>query len=330
MAAFGLTSYGVECLTLFIVSAPPKFDVYFYEAFEEEVEALRRHLPGKIRAGFTGKTIQEAGDAEPPARVISIRTQSVVPASWTGKVDGIASRTTGQDHLVNVKIPYGCLLSYSSRAVAEQAMLLWMALLRKLPEQMQHFARFNRDGLTGWECAGKKLLVVGVGNVGSEIAKIGLGLGMSVRGVDILQKHPFVTYVILDEGLPWADIIVCAMDLTPQNAGYFNYDRLRRARHGAFFVNIARGEHAPTADLVRLLDEEHLAGVALDVYENESALATAMRAGKGAFPLAGRANVILTPHNAFNTQEAVERKAEQSVQQIENFLKHGKFLGPVP
>jgi D-lactate dehydrogenase len=331
------------------VSAASQFDIYFYEAFEEEVEALRRHLPAQMRAEFTGKTIQETGDTEPPARLISIRTQSVIPAGWGSKLSGIVSRTTGYDHLIKLKIPCGYLPTYCSRAVAEQAMLLWMALLRKLPQQMQNFARFNRDGLTGFECPGKKLLVVGVGNVGSEIVKLGVDLGMNVRGVDILQKHPFVTYVSIDEGLPWADVIVCAMNLTVENAGYFRYETLRRAKRGVIFVNIARGEHAPTADLVRLLDEEHLGGVALDVYENEPQLATELRAhGLGRIrvaarrrshedaaltpiqELAGRHNVILTPHNAFNTAEAVECKAEQTIQQIEEFLKTGKFLWPVP
>ncbi len=330
------------------MSAAPKFDAYFYEAFEEEVEALRRHLPAELRAEFTGQTIQEAGDAEPPAPLISIRTQSVIPAGWGSKLSGIVSRTTGYDHLIKLKIPCGYLPTYCSHAVAEQAMLLWMMLLRKLPQQMRHFARFNRDGLTGLECTGKKLLIVGVGNVGSEIVKTGLGLGMTVRGVDILQKHPFVTYVSIDEGLPWADIIVCAMNLTAENAGYFRYETLKRAKRGVIFVNVARGEHVPTADLVRLLDEGHLGGVALDVYENEPQLATELRAGRAGwpspprgglgeaalptavFPLAGRPNVILTPHNAFNTQEAVERKAEQSVQQIGHFLNHGEFLWPIP
>ncbi|HUJ11410.1 MAG TPA: NAD(P)-dependent oxidoreductase [Verrucomicrobiae bacterium] len=312
------------------MSAEQKLDVYFYEAFEEETEALRRHLPKDWRVGFTGKTIQEAGDTEPPARLISIRTQSTIPSEWMTKLSGVLSRTTGYDTVRGLKAPCGYLPSYCSRAVAEQAMLLWMALLRKLPLQMQHFTNFNRDALTGLECAGKKLLVVGVGNVGSEIVKIGLALGMTVRGVDILQRHPFVTYVSAQEGLPWAEIIVCAMNLTPANVGYFNYALLKRAHPGVFFVNVARGEHAPTADLVRLLDEGHLAGAALDVYENEGALATALRAGKRKFPLLGRSNVILTPHNAFNTREAVERKAEQSTQQIEQFLKHGEFIWPVP
>ncbi len=73
-------------------------DVYFYEAFEEEVAALRRYLPAKISVGFSDKTIQEAGDWEPVAPLISIRTQSIVPPAWAVKVRGIVSRTTGYDH----------------------------------------------------------------------------------------------------------------------------------------------------------------------------------------------------------------------------------------
>jgi D-lactate dehydrogenase len=312
------------------VTDPQQLDVYFYEAFEEETEALRRRLPKDSRVGFTKKTIQEAADVEPPARLISIRTQSTIPVTWLTRLSGVLSRTTGYDTVSGLPVPCGYLPLYCSRAVAEQALLLWMALLRKLPEQIQHFTTFNRDALTGSECASKKLLVVGVGNIGSEIVKIGQGLGMNVRGVDLVEKYPSASYVSIEEGLPWADIIVSAMNLTPDNVGYFNYALLKRAQAGVLFVNVARGELAPTADLVRLLDEGHLAGAALDVYENESKLAVSLRTGRGTFPLLGRPNVILTPHNAFNTQEAVDRKAEQSVQQVEHFLKHGKFLWPVP
>ncbi len=146
-------------------------DVYFYEAFQEEVAALRRYLPAGISAGFSDKTIQETGDWEPDAPLISIRTQSVVPPAWTVKVRGIVSRTTGYDHLVGQKIPCGYLPHYCSRAVAEQAILLVMALLRKLPQQIAQFPNFHRDGLTGRECAGKRLLVVGVGSIGAEVVK---------------------------------------------------------------------------------------------------------------------------------------------------------------
>ena len=299
--------------------------VYFYEAFAEETVALRRYLPATIPAGFTAKTIQEAGDGHPPAACISIRTQSRVPPDW--QLTGLISRTTGYDHVTGLKIPCGYLPLYCNRAVAEQAMLLWMALLRKLPAQIEHFARFNRDGLTGGECAGKKLLVVGAGHIGAEVVQIGRGLDMEVRRVDVIPDRADIT---IEAGLPWADIIVCAMNLTSHNAGYFDYRRLKQARPGVLFINIARGEFSPTGDLEKLLDEHHLGGVALDVYDGEAELAVGLRSGKGNFPLAGRPNVILTPHNAFNTVESVERKAQQAVQQVVEFLKTSKMLWPVP
>lgn len=300
-------------------------DVFFYEAFAEEVEALRACLPATIRAGFAAATIQETGQRQPPARLISIRTQSRVPPGWD--LVGIVSRTTGYDHLTGLKIPCGYLPLYCARAVAEQALLLWLALLRKLPQQITQFARFDRDGLTGGECAGRKLLVVGAGHIGSEIVAIGRALGMEVRRVDILPERADIS---IEAGLPWAEIIVCAMNLTADNAGYFDYRRLKQARRGALFINIARGELSPTADLARLLDEGHLGGVALDVYDREAEVAVELRAGRATFPLAGRPNVMLTPHNAFNTREALARKAEQTARQVEQFLRSGRMPWPVP
>lgn len=314
-------------------------DVFFYEAFEEEADALQRLLPEQVAAGFSWKTIQERADAEPPAPVISIRTQSQIPVSWAGKLSGILARASGYNHLATYRlkaqsdIPCGYLPVYASRSVAEQAMLMWMALGRKLLAQTRRFRTFHRDGLTGTEFAGKNLLVVGVGNIGREVVRIGKGLGMLVRGVDVVQRHPDVAYVSIEEGLPSADVIVCAMNLTPENVGYFDYDRLVRARRCAIFVNIARGEHSPAAYLLRLLEEGRLGGVGLDVYEHEQDLGVALREGRafegGRFQaveaLAQRPDVILTPHNAFNTREAVERKAGRSVEQLVYFQEHGRF-----
>lgn len=326
------------------VVAHDRLDIQFYEAFAEEADALRRLLPGRIRAGFTPKTIQESGDDTPPARLISIRTQSVVPAGWASQLGGILARATGYDGLLRFQAETGTaaqlgyLPLYCARAVAEQAMCMWMALLRKLPLQVRQFAMFHRDGLTGHECERKQLLVVGVGHIGSEVVKIGQGLGMEVRGVDIVQRHPSLTYVPKEEGIAWADVIVCAMNLTADNAGYFDHRALSKARCGVLFVNVARGEMSPSPDLLRLMDENHLGGVALDVFDQESKLAVALRTGRASddpsvratLALAKRPNVICTPHNAFNTVESVERKSRQSVEQIEHFLKHGTFLWPAP
>ena len=319
-------------------------DVYFFEAFAEEAELLRSLLPPNIRAEFTDKTIQETGMTEAPAPLISIRTQSAIPVAWAKWVSGILARATGHDHLAayrkaaGVAVPGGYLPLYCARAVAEQAMLLWMGLLRKLPQQTRHFRTFERDGLTGRECEGRHLLVVGVGNIGSQVVRVGKALGMTVKGVDIVRRESDVEYVSIDEGLPWAEVLVCAMNLTETNRGYFRYNVLRNARHGLIFVNVSRGEFVVASDLVRLLDEKRLGGVGLDVYSDEPRLAVQLRRGqaptdleaKAVLSLSERPSAILTPHNAFNTREAVQRKAEQSIEQVRVFLETGAFKWPVP
>ncbi|HCL00696.1 MAG TPA: hydroxyacid dehydrogenase [Candidatus Marinimicrobia bacterium] len=320
------------------------YDVYFYEAFDEEERQIRQFLPETIRAGFTYKTIQECDHLNAPARIISTRTQTIIPDLWLTEAEAFLTRSTGYDYFQSLKnkagqsVHFGYLPLYCARAVAEQAMLLWMALWRKLPQQTAQFKTFHRDGLTGRESRGKSLLVVGVGNIGYEVVQIGRGLDMIVRGVDIVRKHNDVDYVDFDEALPEADIIVSAMNLTPENTGYFRYERLKKAKPGALFVNVARGEQSPPSGLKRLLDENILGGIALDVYPFENELGTALRMNseinneelKIIQTLSRYPNVIFTPHNAFNTAESVERKAEQSVEQVRHFTEKGSFLWNVP
>ncbi len=324
------------------MTTTPKKDpaVFFYEAFEEEQEELKKYIGNDFSCSFSTKTIQELKHLKPPAPIISIRTQSQIPAAWSTQLKGVLSRSTGYDHLIAYRaevkehIPLGFLDEYATRAVAEQALLLSLALMRKLTLQTEQFKAFERDGLTGSECPSRNLLVVGVGRIGSEIYRIAQALGFKVKGVDLVQNRKNVEYVSKEAGMPWADVIVCAMNLTNENRGYFDHKLLKGAKQGALFVNIARGEHSPLRDLTRLLREKRLGGVALDVYEDEGTLGAALRSHsrKQAAAvtelkrLATFPNVILTPHNAFNTIEAVERKSRMSVEQIKHFLKTGDFL----
>ena len=318
-------------------------DLFFYEAFDEEKELLSSLLGNQLTYGFTSKSIQDGGHSVPPARLISIRTQSVTPPAWADQLDGILSRSTGFDHLVAYSklikkpLPLGYLEEYASRAVAEHAIMVTMALMRRLPQQLRQFPTFHRDGLTGMECEGKNLLVVGVGRIGREIVAIGKGLGFAVKGLDIVPDKPEVEYLSKEEGVPWAHVIINSMDLTPENRGYFNEPLFRAARRGVFFVNVARGEHSPFADLQRALDQGILAGVGLDVFENEGAVGSALR-NRGAEQtetaaaidrLLAYPNVLFTPHNAFNSHEALRGKAALTVEQIKHFLKHRDFLWKV-
>jgi D-lactate dehydrogenase len=314
-------------------------NVYFYETFEEEADSLKSFLGSQFTFEMTDKTIQEIGHTAPPARLISIRTQSIVPIEWADKLDGVLSRSTGYDHLkkyldtIRKPLPCGYLEEYATRAVAEHAILLMLSLMRRLPRQIMQFKHFHRDGLTGSECAEKKLLVVGVGRIGSEIVKIGTALGMDVRGVDIVQRHNDVQYIEKEEGMKWADVVMCSMNLTQANRNYFSYHLLQQAKRGVLFINIARGEHAPIPDLVRLVKEQHLGGLGLDVFEDEPNVAVALRSKHAStFPAAQAIkellqyqNVLFTPHNAFNTMEAVQRKSQFSIDALLYFLKNKDF-----
>lgn len=322
-------------------------DIFCFEAFEEEQAALKKFNADRFECGYSWKTIQEYGVAErPPAPVISLRTQSVIPSQWAPHLRGIITRSTGYDHLTayrqltGAKLHYGYLPLYCNRAVAEQALLLWMSLLRRLPKQQRQFATFQRDGLTGHETLAKCLLVVGVGNIGSEVVKIGQGLGMEVLGVDPVRKFDFVNYCDFAEAAAKADITVCAMNLTSENCGYFNAEKLSQLKQGSLFVNISRGELSPSSGLLKMLEQGHLGGVGMDVYNVESRLGVMLRNGGKAesgdvelnavFELMRRDDAVLTPHNAFNTSEAVLRKSEQTIAQLEALLKTGKLLWPIP
>jgi len=134
------------------------------------------------------------------------------------------------------------------------------------------------------------------------------------------------------------DVVVSSMNLTKDNLGYFDYNLLRKAKKGLIFVNVSRGELSPSSDLLKLVEEGHLGGVALDVYNKEALLGETLRSEKPSedeeikflMKLGEKENVLLTPHNAFNTIEALERKAKQTVEQIEEFLKNNKVIWEVP
>ena len=319
-------------------------DAMCYEVFAEEKEMLKRYLPRNLTIGFSEKTIQSDGRRYPPSRLISIRTQSVIPSGWGKELSGILTRSSGFDHLLAFRkqfgphISYGYLSSYCERAVAEHALLMILALARKFKKQLRQLGSFDRNGLTGIECSGRNMLVVGVGNIGGEIVRLAKGFGMNVKGVDLVKRVPSLDYVTLKQGILSADAIVCALPLTRLTEGLLNYKLLRKAKKGALFVNISRGEISPMQDLKRLLKEGVLGGVGLDVYEEEGTLADALRArrgvsdrkGKEILSLEGDDRILFTPHNAFNTREALERKAKQSCEAIAAFLKKGSFPYSVP
>ena len=313
--------------------------IKFYEVFDEEEAAIRKHLKSKFKASFTKKTIQESKDKAPAGPIICVRTQSVIPSAWAKSLEAIFTRSQGFDHLrqylhqTQASIECGYLGSYCAKAVAEQAVLMSLMLLRKIKTQLRNFDSFHRNGMTGYECQNKNAFVVGVGGVGKEIVQMSCALGMNVRGNDPMKNNKKIEYTSLNKGIKWANVIFCAADLNSSSKNLLNYRMLSRSKPGTILVNVSRGEITPIGDLKRLLDQKILGGIALDVFPEESELADYLHQRTGkitgtikiALELKARDNVIFTPHNAFNTREALERKARETIRALEYYLKHEHF-----
>src|SRR5208283_4935700 len=98
----------------------------------------------------------------------------------------------------------------------------------------------------GRECQGRTLAVVGVGAIGGEAARLGAAMGMRVLGVDRAPRQAGIEHVAIDQALPEAEVVLCAMDLNRSNRGYFDQARWRQVRPGTVFVNVSRGELSPS------------------------------------------------------------------------------------
>ena len=293
------------------------YDVVFCEVFSEEESILRELLPNSINAYFTKKTFQEENVE---GKLLCIRTQSKVP-----EYSNVISRSTGINHLDNHKGIKTNIPNYSTTAVAEHAIMLMMCLLKNLKKQLNNVKSFDRDNLTGRECLNKTVLIAGVGKIGYEISKICKAFGMNVIGVDIFKNYGDINYMDINEGIPKSDVIICSMNLN-NNEGYFNYNLLKNSKKRAVFVNISRGEISPMSDILKLLDENHLGGVALDVFSDESNLYVSGGNNNVFQDLLKRDNVLFTPHNAFNSEEALRRKCEYNVKYVVGFLENEKFI----
>ena len=162
------------------------------------------------------------------------------------------------------------------------------------------------------------MLIVGVGGIGAETARLAAGFGMKVIGTDarrsaappgMTELHPADA---LDALLPRADFVVLTVPHTPATEGFMNRERFRRMKREAFFINIGRGKTTRLDDLVAALQSGEVAGAGLDVFEQEPL--------PEKHPLRELDNVVLTPHQGHNVREFYEVAFHDVVENIEAFL----------
>jgi len=259
----------------------------------------------------------------------------------------IATRSTGFDHIdieeakkrgiVVVNVP-----SYGMQTVAEFAFALMLSLSRRVPEAHERVAEentFQTEGLTGFDLAGKTLGVVGTGRIGAHVAKIAAGFDMKVIAFDPYPNQDLVRsfgvqYMELPQLLGSADIITLHVAYSPDTHHLINKESLKRIKKGAYLINTARGAVVETLALVEALEQGIIAGAGLDVLEEEGdtfeeiKLLTAphprekeLRTVLANHYLSKHPRVIVTPHMAFNTTEAVQRILDVTIDNIVKFAE---------
>jgi D-lactate dehydrogenase len=242
----------------------------------------------------------------------------------------IATLSTGFDH-IDLKaatargIPVSSVPAYGENTVAEFAFALLLALSRKICEARDRIRRegkFNTEGLTGFDLAGKTLGVVGTGRIGKHAVRMGKGFGMDIVAYDVFKDDAFAAqmgfpYLSLEDLLAKSDVITVHAPYLPSTHHLINSQNIGLAKKGAYLINTARGAIVETAAILSALKSGQLGGAGLDVLEEEAA----MKAGNIDIEkdLLAMPNVIVTPHNAFNTKEAFLRILDTTIDNIVAF-----------
>lgn len=264
----------------------------------------------------------------------------------------VATRSTGYDHIdcsdvARRGVAVANVPEYGSNTVAEHTFALLLALSRRvIPAYIRTKAgRFTTEGLRGFDLRGKTLGVIGTGNIGLHVIRMGLGFGMRVIAFDPFPRAAIADvlgfgYVPFDVLLAEADVATLHCPATAENRHLIRAETLAKMRRGAVLINTARGPLVNTRDLLAALQSGHIAGAGLDVLDGERAIKEDVELQRNmareellavidAHKLMQREDVIVTPHNAFNSEEAVRRILDTTAQNIRAFIETGRPAFPV-
>ena len=232
-------------------------------------------------------------------------------------VDNIDQEAATEKGAAVLNAPAGNTVS-----AAELTMALILSVVRKVAaaDRSVRGGKWKRGEFGGVELRGRTLGLVGAGRIGGEVARRARAFGMRVVAHDPYlteerAKDLEIERVELDELLRSSDVVSLHVPLTDETRGMFGEERLRLLKKGAFLVNVARGGVVDEAALANVLADGHLAGAALDVFENEPlAKESALREAP---------NLVLTPHLGASTTEAQELVAEEIAEAVRAALAEG-------
>jgi D-lactate dehydrogenase len=258
----------------------------------------------------------------------------------------IATRSTGFDHIgLEYCKENGITVSnvpvYGDNTVAEHVFGLLLAISHNLVEAVDRTRRgdFSQKGLQGFDLLGKTLGVVGTGSIGTCVIEIAKGFRMDVVAFDVRQNMELASrldfrYVPMDELLSMSDIITLHVPSNEKTRNLISDDAFAKMKDGVVLINTARGDIIDVKALAMAIGQGKVAAAGLDVLPEESAIREEAELLHSVYHkkdyletllfnhiLLRLRNVIITPHSAFNTREAVERILSTTVDNIASFSR---------
>ncbi len=263
----------------------------------------------------------------------------------------IATRSTGYDHIdLAAAAARGVVVAnvpgYGENAVAEHTFALILTLSRKIDQAIARARAgdYTLEGLRGFDLYGKTLGVIGAGAIGLHTIRIGKGFGMRVLAFDTHQSSLLAevigfSYVALAQLLAESDIVSLHAPALPSTFHLINRETLSQMKRGALLINTARGTLVDTEALTWALDSGILGGAGLDALEGEEFLQreeellaqagwpgaegveTKLRLLLSNHRLQRHPNVVMTPHIAFNTDEALRRILDTTIANVKAYLQ---------
>lgn len=331
-----------------------KIKVVFFSVPPKEKTYLKRKLDkNKYELDFYSETLTEENSGLiKDADVVSVFIYSDVSRKVIEKGEKlklIVTRSTGFNHIDldaakerNISIanvPY-----YGENTVAEHTFALILALSRNLHKVYMRTAQsdFSIEGLRGFDLKRKTLGVIGAGNIGVHVIKMAKGFDMNILAYDVNKNHILreilnYEYVELDELLSLSDIITIHCPYNQATHHMINMDNIEKVKKGALFINTARAGIIQPEALYYAIEKGIFGGAGLDVFEGEdlaeeenqmltkNVSTEKLQALLKRNLLLKKENVILTPHMAFDSVEAVERILDTTIDNINSFFSNRKY-----
>jgi len=322
--------------------------IFCFECDEWEKDYLVLQMPEWEVVATTARLLPDNVAEYKEAEIIATFMRSDLSAAVLAQLPNlkcVLTRSTGYDH---INLAYCCehqitvcnVPGYGEHSVAEHSFALLLTISRKIVESFERTERgdFDRSGLRGFDLFGRTLGVLGFGRIGQAVARIGLGFGMKVLAYDVKPNVEAavklgVEFKPLEEILATADVITLHAPASADNIHLLNKKTISQMKKGVYIINTARGTLIETKALLEALKSGQVAGAGLDVLEEENPLMDEMNLLTGENPahidwqvllqdhaLIETPNVIITPHNAFNSQESLQLILRVTADNAKNFV----------